>query len=351
LCRPEGFVVGAVMLGLALLLHAIDLRGQDGARAWTLRPTLPLLACVALAFVLPSMSYHLWRYSYFGDVFPNSYHIKVVAKPGHLPGLQQLREFAREPAVLFSIALVLVRRRFSRLDLLALPALVFAATFYLRSLPIMAFNHRFFVPYLPFLALVAAPAAAAAATYFGSGPRMRLLWPALLAAGFGLSFVARSAVYRGVVHDAWPREPDAEETHFMLGKRMAALKRRHDLLVVGPDAGAMPYFSETRWIDPIGLNDNFIARHTRSPEGELIDYLFEREPDIFILCKYGAQFVHDFPGPLGNSTQRIYKDPRFKRYVEVARYKKNSGGRYAYVFYARKDLPTLTDVKRVLASR
>lgn len=347
LCRPEGFVVGGLMIGVALLLHVLDLRAQSATRAWPLRPILPLLATIALAFVLPSLGYHAWRYCYFGDIFPNSYHIKVTTHGDHLPGLTQLSEFVRQPAVLFSMAIVLVRRNFSRLDLLALPAIAFAATFYLRSHPIMAFNHRFFVPYLPFLALIAAPAA----TRFGSGSPLRVAWPAVLVVGFALAFVARSPLYRDLIRHTWPVAPAEEETHFMLGKRMAALRNRHDLLVVGPDAGAMPYFSETRWIDPIGLNDNFIARHVRSPERTLIDYLFERDPDIFILCKNGNEFVHNFPGPLGHSTKRIYEDRRFEKYVEVARYGKNSGGRYAYVFYVRGDLRTIDDVRGVLARR
>jgi arabinofuranosyltransferase len=350
LCRPEGFVISSAMLAVTFLLHAIDLRAIEGR--WhprVGRRALPVAICIALAFVLPTLAYHIWRYSYFGDLLPNSYYIKVAPKPGNaLPGLPQLLDFVRQPAVLFLLALVLVRRRFSRLDLLALPAALFAATFYLRSENIMAFNHRFFVPYLPFLVVLASPSGA---RLISSAYPIRTLWVSALVAGFVFAFVLRGPVYRAVVGHSWPKTPSEEETHFMLGKRMASLERRTELLVVGPDAGAMPYFSDTKWLDPIGLNDNFIARHVRAPVRELIDYVFKRNPEIFILCKAGNHFVRGFPGPLGNATEQIYKDRRFERYAYVARYRKNSGGRYDYLFFARKDLPTLENVRHVVGRR
>ena len=302
LSRPEGFAVCGAMLTLAILINA--LRTHD--RTINNRR---LVVIATLAFGLPTLAYQVWRYVYFGDLRPNSFYIKVASTSGGLfPGVPDLVAFITDPAIALLLLCAIFRRSWTRVDLLLLPGALFPL-FYARSQHIMAFDHRFFVPYVPFLVLLAT--VALADVLFLAENRMRWINACALALVFGFAFVKPSPAYDLLVHGKGGQPKRREETHFMLGKLMATLPGRDDLLVVGPDAGAMPYFSETRWIDPIGLNDNFLARNIRAPKQNLINYLFGRHPDIWILCKAGERFISSFPGPLGDQSARIYGDPRF----------------------------------------
>lgn len=345
LSRPEGFAVCGAMLGLSLWI------GARRAREMSL-PSVDhrrLMLVAVVAFGLPTLAYQAWRYAYFGDLRPNSFHIKVASTgKGSLPGLGDFEAFVSAPAVAFLLLCTVLRRTWTRKDALLLPAALFPL-FYLGSQHIMAFDHRFFVPYVPFLVLVATVALADGV--LPTHGRVRWVNALLFAATFVFAFVLPSPAYGRLVHGRGGAPRRGEETHFMLGRLMATLPDRQHLRVVGPDAGAMPYFSETQWIDPIGLNDNFLARNLDAPKEALIDYLFGRNPDIWILCKAGKRFITSFPGPLGDQSARIHRDRRFARYVHVASYRKNSGGRYDYAFYVRRDLEEFSEVSRVLRSR
>jgi hypothetical protein len=342
LARPEGFVVCGLMLVIAMLL---GVRRAAPRGASNLRRSV--LAATA-GFGLPALAYHAWRYLYFGDLRPNSYHIKVSAAGGGAwPGLGDFLAFASTPAMALLIVCIVFRRNWTRNDLLLLPAALFPL-FYLRSQHIMAFEHRFFVPYVPFLASLAAPTVVRALR-----PGLhRLGWigPTLATVVLTGAYVPASPTYQYFVLDKGHRPTRGAETHFMLGRLMATLPDHRDLLVVGPDVGAMAYFSEARWIDPVGLNDNFLARNARAPKQRLVDYLFERRPDVWILAKVGRRFLVGFPGPLGDYSARVSADPRFQAFTHVAAHRKNSGGRYDYHFYVRKDLPRFAEARRILGA-
>lgn len=345
LSRPEGFVVCGLMLALCILIHAWRARDENGSSITSRR----LVGLATVAFVVPTLAYHAWRYVYFGDLRPNSFHIKVAATGGGMfPGLPDLIAFVTVPAVALLLLCSVLRRSWTYRDALLLPGILFPL-FYARSQHIMAFDHRFFVPYVPFLVLSGTVSLAGALLSRGSGAR----WIGSLVFAFVLAFafVRPSPAYEFFVHGRRARPTRGEETHFMLGKLMATLPDRHDLLVVGPDAGAMSYFSEARWIDPIGLNDNFLARNAKAPKQTLIDYLFSRNPDIWILCVGANGFVTSFPGPLGKQSARIHDDPRFARYADVASHRKNSGGQYDYHFYVRRDVEQFAEVSRILRSK
>jgi len=346
LARPENFAVAAAMIGLAGSMDALG----SGLSGQALRRLMRWALVAGVFFVIPTLGYHGWRLHYYGDLRPNSYYIKVLAGGGDsLPGLPELVAFLGEPSIAVLAAAAIFRRSVRGADALLLPPLLFCLLFYLRAEHIMAFQHRFFIPFVPFFVLAAVPALTAALEE--TAPKVRVVNALCFLVVFGYAFVYSSPLYAHSIRESWPRKPVVEETHFMLGRLMAQLPNHRELLVVGPDAGAMPYFSESRWIDPIGLNDNFLARNAGLPAERLIDYLFDRDPDLWILCKRGKNFVNSFPGPLGRHGRRIYRDPRFRRYAYLASFNKNSGGRYQYHYFGKKELPRLDDIRRILAEK
>ena len=94
--------------------------------------------------------------------------------------------------------------------------------------------------------------------------------------------------------------------------------------VVSTDAGAIPFFSKQRAIDPIGLTDAHIAR-----EGsDAVGYIYAQSPDALALSGYspaGADQEH---------ARALAADPRFAEYDLVARF--DSAPRYFKFIYARR---------------
>ena len=65
--RPEGILYFAVALGYRILFSALRLRVTWRDAGWL------------LVFLVPFAAYHAWHYSYFADIFPNTYYAKQVA--------------------------------------------------------------------------------------------------------------------------------------------------------------------------------------------------------------------------------------------------------------------------------
>ena len=258
LTRPEGYLAAAVALAV-----------MAGRR----RPRWLAAGAITLAAVCGA--HILWRLSYYGDWVPNSFHAKVAGLR-LVSGVVYLGVFAWQhlvaPAVVVGMVL-LARRRRPRV----LPdafALLFTVSFLAYVLLVGGdhFEFRFVDPVLPLLYLMAAMA------------MCRVLGDAaILARGVSASLLVAAAAMPSVIGfhsvdqhiDLWGRthyvsiaSAEEEATWLSYWRRIGVWLRDHadasESIAVTP-AGVIPYITDMRTLDMLGINDREIARMPALP--------------------------------------------------------------------------------------
>lgn len=249
---------------------------------------------VAATFWGPLAIYLLWKLYYFGTIVPNPAHIKVPSGGlivergaetvfGFLTSMWKL-------LLLGVLAIPLARGRALERLLAAALCCVYAA-FYLRVDTLMDIYHRFLFPIAPFLFELAAPAILGALGVLARLGRRGFVEVAVLVAiSLGISPESddiknvRRAMQRQYDFSPHPRTEPAENGHsrHMLeaGRVLAEFPGIQSVLLAAADAGALPYVSDVRHLDLVGLNDRFIARE--HDLDKLLSYVFGRKPDIIL---------------------------------------------------------------------
>ncbi|HMQ15506.1 MAG TPA: hypothetical protein PKC49_05975, partial [Phycisphaerae bacterium] len=351
LTRPDGLLISAgALIATAALLAA--------------RRRLPLWALIsqAAAYVLPVAAHVALRLAYYGEWLPNTYHAKVGGESWWSMGLAYVALFVIEyGALLWVPALAAAALAHIRSNTVAAP-LLFASVIVPHGLYVMSiggdlFEYRPIDLYLPLLYLLiadglragcASPAArAGAAAYLGLIAlgvvwlplQTHLQFPRRYLTGFPgrqIDWLA-TADYLRPERDPLMRLPllrsvaDAyrdllllttnrfvglrQEEHARFARVAAEEGRRlRDLVargVIAPEAhialgtiGAIPYYSDLRTLDLLGLTDKTVARGPFLPErnmghGKFAEALYLR-----------AAGVH-FSAPLISTTCLHLSDARW----------------------------------------
>lgn len=327
LTRPEGFAV-TLLWGSALLWRC------RGSRRW-----IPGLA----AFCALCAGYLIWKQATFGTLIPNSFFLKVAGTHGPLPGARYIKEFVLASGGLFACTAlwILYERTWRRplfLPLGIMGTLIFALAFYCNTLPLMAWEYRYFAPFMFTLFLPVSVFTgelfAAFLKRHGSSLPYRLAGYSLLVAALLLllgthTFRGLAATVRSVRGTSDRRIYDRYELHYRereLGERLGALGLGGDLSVAFWDSGAIPYFSDCRFIDLNGLNSSAIAR--AEDADEMVRIVMDESPDIIIFASRKplerperlAHTLYRAFGPIGQYVEQLYQSA------------KSSGYRYAGVF-------------------
>ncbi|HTZ70151.1 MAG TPA: hypothetical protein VMB71_05815 [Acetobacteraceae bacterium] len=302
LCRPEGGIMAGVLLGVPWIIGLI--RWSDGWRGVLRRSVPPLIFVAALAALTA------WRYYYYGDVVPNTFHAKV----GQVPledGVFYIEKFFSDGPLLLlpgaMLAIILEPR-------LRAPALFgLATTVYCVAIggDVFAFG-RFMLPVLPVLlaaASVGAERLLAWRVWLGIALALALPATALVSLygevsppGFHLAndFDLMGPVdepfprlgKRARAERHWFREPN--EKHFIKAMSARMRKVRPGVkLVACIGIGKIGYYNmDLRILDMVGLTDRRIALSQRTVPGAWIipghsrtdsDYVLSRRPDIIIM--------------------------------------------------------------------
>ena len=281
LTRPEGVLItGILWLALAVLV------------GW--RRAVPALVSIAAVFALLGGPYFLWRWHYFGYPLPNPFYIKGG---GHLYP-DSVVQASINLSVMLAPAMPLLplgwlSRRTARITSAIVVALVCFALMW--GLLNNWNNHmmRFQYSMVPAV-LFTMPAVVARATQIFDRERMNALRPAakrILAACLLLATVAAMSYF----DREFPFRSTAGGMRDF-ARRIAPLGRDGSTMVV-TEAGALPFYSQWRVIDALGLNDEYIAHH-----GGLItpSYLAQQNPAVIMLHAdlYGepATFNHVVAG-------------------------------------------------------
>lgn len=322
--RPEGMLIFG-LVGLHRL--AVNIVAE--------RRYLPTVRQMiwGLGFLLPFGVFMAWRYSYYGDLLPNTFYVKAgsgaaMAKKWGLPYLWDFVHFNRIYVLLPLLFLLPWRskvsvaqepRRSSHtvvFSLLLPIVLIYTAYVTWVGGDFMAMS-RFFVPVMPLIAilaqeglrrLVAARDAQGQATTVSARPRLRLALVVvpLLAGGclnsyglhrqsqkmsyyrWGLDTVAylRKFADDRIIIGRWMREQLPSDTYYSVG-----------------GAGASVYASRLRALDAFGLNDHWIAHNgprvgDRPGHGKMAPehYILKKKPDLLCHMAKHQDTVY-FPPP------------------------------------------------------
>jgi arabinofuranosyltransferase len=341
LTRPEGVALYGVLAACALA----EAPGGAASRLRALSPGLALFGLVGGA-------YFAWRWAYFGDLLPNTFHAKEAFTPNHVRrGLAYLAAFGANAFVLCSLPLVAAgswlaaRRRL--LTLLAVPAAVLAVVVLEGGdgLPM----YRFLVPAVPFLGVLGALGAEAAGERLGGRAGLALAVGAAAVVAVLSFFPNRDTqllnyVYqRNIEVPAWTAAGRALARAYPAGTTLAAVP-----------IGALGYYSDLPIVDMVGLTDRTIARAKVVSMGagwaghEKHDgaYVLSRRPEILLL---GNVYVDPnpvlppgrfppFDAPAIFARERdVVEDPRFGRDYEL-RSLPVAPGLWLH-YFARRDLP------------
>lgn len=234
-------------------LSGIWKSGDDG------RTTLRYLVALLGPGLLIGALYAAWKLSYYGELLPNTYHLKTSSTSARR-GLKYIWNFLCGygwlPFVLFVIARPRALRdtlSWSR-PLLAIATLWFA---YIIKVGGGFMEYRFFVAIMPFVALLIAASVSASLH-----EKARV---AVLAGLIGMSFYhARTFMGRSGIESIYQLNEHIEFGRWdELGKRLNAMfvDKRPEVIISTNAAGAIPFYSKLRTVDSLGLNDAWVARN------------------------------------------------------------------------------------------
>jgi hypothetical protein len=289
--RPEGALYFGLVFVAALLARPEP--GSPGARR-----RLDTAAALAGGFLIFYTPYFLWRFSYYGYLLPNTFYVKVAGSGSHLAtrGLSHLRAIVRiaslEAPLLLALGALPAVGRDRRWRLLG--AVVLATLIYFVAIGgdfLFFFGPRFLMPALPALLLLDAEALRALAVSPARRPYRALLGAAVLAAllvnAAWLSWPARFDQLRDVslLNRSWTE----------VGRWLRRNSPPGSLVAVGA-AGRIPYYSQLRALDILGLTDLHIA-HLDVPLGDGFpgheksdpSYVLSRKPDYIVFARLDAQ--------------------------------------------------------------
>lgn len=284
LTRPDG-ILFAALYPLSTLL-----KGGGLGRAFR----------YAAVFALLLGSFLLFRWSYFGDFYPNTFYAKggpnakvyldlVTLQPRMTAKAFELFESVAGPgnvllpaALLAGTAFLLGRGRFEWKHSVLLTFAYFGAVPFLLLPFDWMEEYRFGTPFFPFLYAYAVTLAASLGAMLFPQGRRRL--PALAAglAAVGLSlglFAGRSVLFAAAPTVSFQ---EVVEKFGLRYNRYADLLRLERPSILLPDVGGTLWVSRLRVYDLVGLTDRTIARTLeRNPEA-FYDYIFDEAKPTFI---------------------------------------------------------------------
>jgi len=295
LTRPDGLLFLALGSANAGLRH-----GRKSAGALIVLPVLLLLP------------HFVFRLAYYGYPLPNTYYVKVGASPDQfLRGLDYVWRYLAHPGSILLASLLVFPRAMTRAErfLSLAVAAGIASVVYVGGDAFGA--HRFIVPLIPTITLLAISGFERAVDRLaqrsrrgadGSDesaqsrerraratppPRIATALPALLTAMLAAATLA--GTWRAV------RAEEASVASFTrlmadVGRLLKARTPEHITIALNP-AGAVPYYSERKAIDMLGLNDAHIAHGRTESMGsrkaghEKGDgaYVLSRRPEMILI--------------------------------------------------------------------
>lgn len=313
LVGPGGKITIPRLFGLSVVSAAAVLTRMDAGlfvatvcffvmyRCWLGSPGMGQRLAQLGAIVLPGTllvgSWLVWKWSFYGDILPNTYYVKATGSTANLlmRGTYYIAACALSYFLWpFALWWLIFAKRFSReLGCTAwfvalLPLLV--GCFYIVKVGGDFMEFRFLVPLMPMFFLLVG---VTLVRWVGrAGVRYGVVAALLVFSLLHGLFYPRSPLLRAMesIPDLAEHVEDPEVGWILVGKTLAeAFDRPEEVRIAVSPAGAIPYYSGCETIDMLGLNDPWVARnglHLSSRAGHTkiapLAYFVERDVNLFI---------------------------------------------------------------------
>ncbi|MDF1536445.1 MAG: hypothetical protein P1S46_08105 [bacterium] len=267
------------------------------------------IALISPLFLI-SISWLAWKYNYYGSILPNTFYIKFPSELVSAYGLSYVHTFLVSyffyPLLLLIIVAIFRKPRLVPQIIWVLSWICLMWTAYIIRVGGDFMEYRFMVPVLPLFIVI-------------------LVWAtwiisrSLTIRGLVLILVLAGSVHHQLTHRASPENPLIESTKqlqlHLSDEGMAWISTGKVLGQLLPDApgepvtiaivaaGAVPYYSNLRTIDMMGLSDRWIAQNglyapANGPGHKRIaplSYLMEQGVHILIGHPDPSSFMATFP--------------------------------------------------------
>jgi len=324
LTRPDG-ILFAALYPLLTIARQFSLSPGTGERAGERGNGIKYAAI----FILLLGAFLLFRWSYFGDLYPNTFYAKggpnakvyldlLTLPPQMATKAFGLFESVAGPAnvlllaaLLGGTAFLIGRGRFGWRHGVLLAFAYFGAVPYLLLPFDWMEEFRFATPFFPFLYAYGASLAASLGEILFPDParrRLPVLVGGLAAVGLSLTlFSGRSILFAAAPTISFQEVVERFGLPYNRYADLLGLERASILL---PDVGGTLWVSKLRVYDLVGLTDRTIARTLEKNPEAFYDYVFDEVKPTFI------HLHHYWTLQAG-----LDYDPRFKRdYVPVVQY-------------------------------
>jgi arabinofuranosyltransferase len=291
MARPEGMLV----FGLLGLYHVFWMLSVE--RRWKPKGSEYLCAATFLAVFGP---YFAWRWSYYGWPFPNTYYVKTGAANFWAPGTRYALSWVNDHLLwLFPLLAIAAFKGLKKAHRPVVYLGVFLSIIYILHVMRVGGDfmglHRFLVPVMPLLAMIAA----VGLRWLYEVAREKKRWRLPLL-GLGLGLLVFSAVHisrvdqkamtvgsdHGVDRIGWLKMFHGQCE--AIG-RWLQINAPSDASIATTAAGIIPYYSRLYTVDVLGLNDEWIAHnvkahgnrpgHTKSAP---LSYVLQKQVDYLI---------------------------------------------------------------------
>jgi hypothetical protein len=265
LTRPEGVLV--VLFTFIYLL--ISNKGANlRSRIWK---------TYSLLYILPGLVYFIWRWVYFGQFLPNTFYVKVGYFGAGLGWFfNSMVIISPILAVLLWHFLIAKNNKTNRLISASLLFLIFSLLIYTISAPMMDFAFRFLYPALPILLTVIGLIVSATFRHPRDEHKKSTLSLYLLFIICFFPMIYQTDEYVPLIFYG----RDLKNCPMTVGKSLNTIDIPQEYKTVAVvHAGAIPYYSDWKTIDIIGLNDETISRKKEN----VFEYLDGQNPTLVIL--------------------------------------------------------------------
>ena len=281
LTRPEGVLVAGLVFVFAIALGIKNNSFARNTAFW-----LPVFAAVYLP-------YFIWRFIYYGALLPNTFYVKVDPGGSQLfRGLVYSHGFLAATGYWTIVGLIglVWMKKTHFVCALGWPLLLYVIyIIYIGGdgLPM----YRFFVPGLGIFFILVSQGLVG---WLAKGAHWKPIRGVMTIALLLTASYSMIPFYRGPDYNYVMQDRSEVDSWKEIGKWFKASAKPDDSIAVIP-AGAIPYYSELKTIDMLGLNDVTIGRKTTNDMGKLqaghekydIEYVLSRKPTYIIVGVYG----------------------------------------------------------------
>ncbi|CAN5414131.1 hypothetical protein BH09SUM1_BH09SUM1_28460 [soil metagenome] len=271
----------------------------------------------------------LWKLRYYGNVVPipavfkTGFH-EVVRHPAYI--VSHWLTFATAvavPAAIIALGAATDRAWIDRPVLVVLVGVIPFALYFLTALPVKSFEFRYLFPAYGIIFLLAL------AVLNNALPRKL---DARGFAAFALVFIFCNSGYLSGVHQQLEQVHERYRKYSTLGRE---LSRIPNLSIALTEAGQLPYYSNAKVIDLLGLNDRMIARNRFRGAAFAADFrkYLETEtglPDVYMVSGMEASWA----------SLAVQRDLLIEKYIIVSEDPVVEG--------VRKDAPHATELIEIL---